>query len=308
VLVDLFEQIPLPGDLHGDPATRLVFAHVAHRVARVLQQAKRGLRDVRLDETRRASCEVEYVGLLGDLLGDVCRDPLVAVLGLARPDVAFAAQRGGHHLEGWERPALLFVDQLPAHRHPVVLDRQLELAPGVADLARRAYELGIDRSAIPLLPTGHDFPEVRVLAARRLALPAPTRILLARGDTVAAARAGIRHERDVARHPPDISGEIPRALRRQGRVGDRPDDALERPRGTHEQVEHATRAVNLARVHYVAGIIGRLERPERSESLGAQYRWGFSAEVQACGVCSAVVRLRDLDDRQRKGERDVEGE
>jgi hypothetical protein len=54
--------------------------------------------------------------------------PVRAVLTLAGPDVVLAAQRGGHHLERREGAELLLVHELAAHRHPVVLDGQLELA------------------------------------------------------------------------------------------------------------------------------------------------------------------------------------
>ena len=161
------------------------------------------------DEARGAAGEVHDVGLSrGSSAATSVGHPVVAVLALAGPDVVLAAQRGRHHLERRERPALLLVDELAAHLHPVVLDGELQLAAGVADLAGRADEDRVDRLAVPLLAACHDLAQVGVLAARRLALPAAAGVLLAGRHAVAAARAGVRHERDVAGDAVDVLRQV----------------------------------------------------------------------------------------------------
>ena len=89
-----------------------------------------------------------------------------------------------------------------------MLDGKLQLTAGVADLARRAHENGVDGLAVPLLAARHDLAKVGVLAARRLALPPAAGVLLARRNAVAAARTRVRHEGDVARDSIDVLGQV----------------------------------------------------------------------------------------------------
>ena len=307
VLVDLLEEVPLARDLHRDATASLVLAHVGEFVARIGEQARGCLGDVLLDEARGAAREVHDRTLVLDERLDVLGNPVGAVLGLAGPDVLLAAKRRRHHLERREGAALLLVDELAAHLHPVVLDGKLQLAAGVADLARGADEHRVDRLAVPLLATRHDLTDVGVLAARRLALPSATGVLLARRHAVAAARAGVRHERDVTGDAVHVAGQVARAARRLGGVGDRSDDGLERVGRAHDEVDHAA-AVDLAGVHDAGRVDLGLVGLERGELVGTENARGLSAEVQAGRVRGATVCLGDLDDRQRQGEREVERE
>ncbi len=305
VQVDLLEDVPLAGDLHGDAAAGLVGAEHGEFDAGLVEQAHRRFRDVGVHIARRAAREVGHGRALEDLRGDVFGHPVHALLALAGPDVVLAAQGGGNHLERREGHAALVVDELAAHRHPRVLDWQLQLATRVADLAGRADQELVDHLLVELLASLHHVAQVEVLAARGVAHPTASRVLLARVDAVAALGAGVGVVGDVLRDALAL-------LERDGRrglhqVGHGTDERLERRGEAHHQVDDAA-AEHLVRVHETGRIRSVLEVLQAADAVLAEHRRRLTAEVEAGRVRSAAVALGDGDDREGEREGRVEGE
>ena len=159
------------------------------------------------------------------------------------------------------------MDELPAQDHAVRFDRQLQLAARIAAFAGRAPHDGVDGVAIPAIAPPVDVVDNRIAAARRLALPATSGILLARAHAVPAP--GMRRVGDLSRYAvpfrPQGARVVGLGLRR---IGDRPYGRFENRGDSHEPIERATalpaQCEHFAGIHDALGIDAFLESFERT--------------------------------------------